>query len=548
MNLRKPTLLALLLSLPFLSAAQDKPAGDRPTGVLLLAHGGAKNWNDEVDKLASKVGKTLPVEVAYGMASKRTMQDAIDRLVTRGVREIVAVPLFVSSHSSVITATQYLLGLRPDAPPELAAYARMSHDHRAHAPAQPAASSFDPSTPVNSSVPIRMTAALDAHPLVAEILLSRARGVSKEPAHETVVVVAHGPVSDEENNRWLADMASLAGTMRSAGSFERIEYLTVRDDAQEPIRSQATAELRAVVTRAAQRGDRVLVIPLLISYGGIESGIKKRLEGLTYTLSPQALLPDDRLARWVMLVVQGSVPALAATDTQRDPGNRESLDNGGARELLRTARDVRGLWGNEFPGFRADLEVFYKNQSHHGHVTVSSGGSVQVELGESSAKEWATSALSSLAMHSLSRDFDKTDGRYPITFGLDDHSPLGRLIELQQDPYHSSYRVRDNIIGQVSRRMGKQRFTIDVLHVAKDDRGRKTSEAFVVNTFENDSSRFVKSEAFRDEFVAIGDYRLPRVRCVIVTEQGGSWTESVMLSNHRLATPGVVSYVTKEAR
>ena len=198
------------------------------------------------------------------------MQKAIDRLVARHVREIVAVPMFVSSHSSVITATQYLLGLRATAPEELAMYTGMHHgdDDAASTP-------VDPATPIHSLVPIRMARALDADPIVADILLSRAQAISKDPEHETVVVVAHGPVSEEENTAWL-------------------------DDAPDPIRSQATAELRAAVERASKQGNRVLIVPLLISYGGIEAGIRKRLEGLPYTISPQALLPDDRLARWVL--------------------------------------------------------------------------------------------------------------------------------------------------------------------------------------------------------------------------------------------------------
>jgi len=43
----------------------------------------------------------------------------------------------------------------------------------------------------------------------------------------------------------------------------------------------------------------VLIVPLLLSYGGIETGIRKRLDGLDYAMSPQALLPDARLARWI---------------------------------------------------------------------------------------------------------------------------------------------------------------------------------------------------------------------------------------------------------
>jgi hypothetical protein len=268
------------------------------TGILLLAHGGSKQWNDEVSKLAAQVNETAPVEVAFGMATKRNIQSAIDRLASRGVGEIVAVPLFVSSHSSVITSTEYLLGARKEAPPELAVYAKMDHSHGEHHASD---ATIDPMTPVKSPVSIRMVTALDRHAIVSEILVSRAISISREPERETVVIVAHGPVSDEENAKWLADMAALAERIKKASRFQHIEYLTVRDDAPEPIRSQATAELRSVVERAIGEGRKVLIVPLLLSYGGIENGVKKRLEGLSYTICRQALLPDDRLARWVLL-------------------------------------------------------------------------------------------------------------------------------------------------------------------------------------------------------------------------------------------------------
>lgn len=285
-------LFAVLLFASFLSA-QGK-------GILLLAHGGKEGWNKEVDKLAAQTDKTMPTEVAFGMADKRTIQAALDRLVKRGVREIVAVPLFVSSHSSVITSTEYLLGFRTEAPRELATYARMSHGPGGHGAEHPQDASFDPTSPVKPPVPLRMVAALNRHPLVADILLSRAQGISRDPAQEVVIVVAHGPVADAENALWLADMGALAERMRASSAFHRIEYLTVRDDAPEPIRSQAAAELRAVVERAVSQGHKALIVPLLISYGGIEKGIHKRLEGLSYTMSPQALLPDERLAEWVL--------------------------------------------------------------------------------------------------------------------------------------------------------------------------------------------------------------------------------------------------------
>lgn len=274
----------------------------QPTGILLMAHGGRQNWNEEVNKIAATLNEQMPAEVAFGMASKRTLQDAVDRLVARGVKQIIAVPLFVSSHSSVIYATQYLLGQRPDAPEALKIYAKMDHSHGGgHSAGAHHAENFDPMTPVSSPVPIRMISALNGHEIVSDILLTRAASISQRPSDEVVILVAHGPNEDAENRKWLADLKTLAERMKPHSRFKRIEYLTVRDDAPEPIRSRAKAELRELVTRATNEGARVLIVPVLISFGGIEEGIQKRLEGLEYTICRQGLLPDERLAEWVRL-------------------------------------------------------------------------------------------------------------------------------------------------------------------------------------------------------------------------------------------------------
>ena len=294
---RRTRLLLALLS------ALLTPGVVEAQGILLLAHGGSDDWNREVLALADRIDSSRPVEVAFGMANKRTIQDAVDRLTERGVSGIVAVPLFISSHSSVLRATEYLLGSRDEAPPELQAFARMgARRDSGHADADADADpSFDRTTRVETTVPISVTTALDGHSLVAEILISRAVDVSRTPEDEIVVLVAHGPSSAEDNDLWLDNMGSLAERMRTRTRFSRIQYLTVRDDAPDPVQSQATAELRAVVEGAVQEGKSVLVVPLLLTYGGIEVGIRRRLEGLPYRMARQALLPDVRLAQWVLV-------------------------------------------------------------------------------------------------------------------------------------------------------------------------------------------------------------------------------------------------------
>ena len=300
--LMRPHLVALHLAcLLIVGALGGSKASAEPPGILLLAHGGSTEWNMQVSNLARQVDGTAPTEVAFGMATRATIQAAIDRLAARGVTKVVAVPLFVSSWSSVIASTEYLLGVRADAPPELAIYARMSHSQGSgDAGRHDDHGASDQQTPIKTTVPIRMAPALNDHPIVADILTSRARSISRNAAQEAVVLVAHGPTADDENRRWQKDMASIAEQMGRVARFASIDAVTLRDDAPKPIRDRATAELRALVMKRIGEGRRVLIVPLLVSFGGIERGLRQRLEGLAYAMPQAALVPDDRLVAWVL--------------------------------------------------------------------------------------------------------------------------------------------------------------------------------------------------------------------------------------------------------
>lgn len=287
---------ALAVSLSMSAGAQ----APEKTGVLLLAHGGAKEWNARVEDVAKAVDGTRPTEVAFGMASRASIQPAVDKLAARGVTNVVAVPLFVSSWSSVITSTEYLLGLRAEAPADLKLFAKM--DHSSHgAPADHAApATADPASPVSASIPIRLTPAFNRHALIGQVLIDRAKAMSTTPSGEAVILLAHGPVPDDDNRRWLADMAVLADQVKAAVPFASVDYMTVRDDAGPAMREAATQELRGKVEAHQRAGRRVLIVPHVMSFGGIEQGMRKRLEGFEYTMAQQGLIPDDRIVQWVL--------------------------------------------------------------------------------------------------------------------------------------------------------------------------------------------------------------------------------------------------------
>lgn len=213
-----------------------------------------------------------------------------------------------------------------------------------------------------------------------------------------------------------------------------------------------------------------------------------------------------------------------------------------ARAALKATRTGKG-WGSDFPGFTADLEVFHGGKAHLAKLTIAADGKVAVGgIDDKDAHDYATGALSSIVVHGMGRDFEKGDGRYGITFGPDDGSPLGRIVKLNGDAFDSSYRVRGTELTQVNRRMGKRHFTIDMLSSTSDSEGRKGPQTFVVNTWTNGTNAWVKSESFKDKTIVVGGFALPLQRYAIVTEPDKApWVQAITLSNHRLSPKKLVS-------
>jgi sirohydrochlorin ferrochelatase len=285
-------------------APGEAPAGDvERSGILLLAHGAhapapvqriggdtghqhghaisaARNvWNDNVERLARRLDEKHPTEVAFGMADPASIQAAIDRLERRGVTEIAAIPLFVSSHSPIIGNFRYILGLQE----HLAKTTSLRHLDR-----------------VTSGARFVFGGGMDAHPLISEILLDRAQESSSggEPAKASLILVAHGPNTEEENRLWLQDMEAHATYLRERGGFRSVSVLTHRNDAPPEIKAAAKAAFRRTVEEATRDGYEVVVVPLLLSSGGVEKEVEADLAGLLYRFG-KPLMPHPNIERWV---------------------------------------------------------------------------------------------------------------------------------------------------------------------------------------------------------------------------------------------------------
>ncbi|MFA5668391.1 MAG: hypothetical protein WC967_04050 [Balneolaceae bacterium] len=317
-------LIIVAVILSNLSCAKSTKQNNNEYGVLVLAHGSNNDsWDNSIHEVIKSVEDTYPTQVAFGMADPSTMQPAIDSLEQSGVKKIVVVQLFISSHSPIIRQNEYLLGLRDslaDAPMLMMHHTMVSKDELTNVETNSAHAEHgmdhnsDGDTELkqlNINAKILLTDPLDDHALVAGILLDRINALSHNPAKETILIVAHGPNGEQDNQNWVKSMENLANQIEIQAKekneyFKNIEYFTVRDDADADVYEKAKQHFRNAVIDANKDGEAI-VIPLLLAQGGVEARYVKRLEGLTYKWSGETLLPHANISKFVELAVHNAI-------------------------------------------------------------------------------------------------------------------------------------------------------------------------------------------------------------------------------------------------
>ncbi len=262
-----------------------RPAAATPTyGVLVMAHGGSPDWNASVEAAVRPLGERYPTEIAFGMADATTMEQAVRRLEARGVETIGVVRLFIS-RDSWLERTEQIFGLRAGAP------ARPTDDHSAHGGHSMGFWRID--TPARIAVGARGLSDDDA---MGEVLATRARTLSRAPAQEEVLIIAHGPGDDAENERWVAAMERQAQAVRTAAPFAAVHVATLREDWPDK-RAAAESRIRALVTAADSAGRAMLVIPYRLSGMGPYA---KVLGTLPYRADGVGLVPHGRITQWLL--------------------------------------------------------------------------------------------------------------------------------------------------------------------------------------------------------------------------------------------------------
>lgn len=274
------------------TANQYLAASPSDIGVVIMPHGSTQPYNDVVESVIAPLKARYRIEMAYGMADPVTIQRAVSRLESQGVRRIAFIRMYaLADHMKAVS--DYILGLS-DAPPGA------EHNHGGHGATAPAQ--------VRSAALFSTYGGYEEdHRAIAEILSERINAVSKDPAKETVILVAHGAESDERNAAWLGIMNAHVDQLKKLTKtpFRAIKVATVREDWPEK-RKKAVADLKEMIKQGNQNGRVLLISNRLFGSGPYQ----RLLDGSDYVFSDQGFAPHPNLTRWLENGIARTIAAM----------------------------------------------------------------------------------------------------------------------------------------------------------------------------------------------------------------------------------------------
>ena len=266
-------------------------------GVVVMPHGATKPYNDAIEKTIQPLKEKYKVEMAYGMGDFISIQNAVSNFEDKGVKRIVFVRMYPSSEQFK-EKTDYILGLDSRVPEQ-----------------------WDGSIPsqIRTSAIINTFGGYEEDSLIAGIFLDRIKEVSKKPAEETIILLAHGEKNDQAEKVRNEKMESHISWIQKQFNppFKKIIGMTLREDWPNK-RAKALIEIKKVI-KAGNSSGKVIVISNRL-YGS--GPYKHFLEGLEFEMNSKGLAPHTNLTRWLekgveVAMKKGALLTHSSTNTTR---------------------------------------------------------------------------------------------------------------------------------------------------------------------------------------------------------------------------------------
>lgn len=210
-----------------------------------------------------------------------------------------------------------------------------------------------------------------------------------------------------------------------------------------------------------------------------------------------------------------------------------------ARDLFRAAYENRYTWDENFPGYSADIQVKQGAEVYTAQIRINQNMSVEVTgIEDEKVQESIYTQLRDIVTHRKRSSFEQSHAKNEFNLGTQDDTGAFEIL-VKGDSMGSNYKVRGNVISQVSRVMGRIGFVIDTTETLDTGAGYVATRYDVI--FRNPQTGEITAQRqHEDSFEKIGDYYIMTREVINSLEQGQEITTEFNFSNIKLLEPAVV--------
>ena len=215
------------------------------------------------------------------------------------------------------------------------------------------------------------------------------------------------------------------------------------------------------------------------------------------------------LASSLILLITSILPSVFADE-------KPAGESVSAAQLLQQCRDNREVLSKDFPGFTSELVVRLDGTVYRGTCLFRPPGDLEIKATEGKMPDLVTRTVRSMLMHRVPSDRTSIQA---ATYGDPDEHSLGRKIVLA-DSYKSVYRIRDERILQVDRRLSDFRRVLTVLETETTDADRYLPRHVFAVVLDNDTGAIREAWTYINKFQRVAGEHLPLSRHVIRSRAG----------------------------
>ena len=249
--------------------------GSQNYGVLIMAHGYGPGGDLDLFNSVQSVGELYQTTLSMGMSMMTSSHVicSVNEMIDKDVEKIFVVPVSSTAHNTLVRQWNYIFSLE-----EQFAYSEVDRITNER---------IVMLEPINDDI------------YAKKIILEYTNEISSDPANEVLIIIAHGPIDQADNEIELRLMNNIGEYIKKHSSIQTVESFTLQDDAPKTIRDQNLKRIKAFMNASNEDGKRILMVSNLMSGKGIQKKIEEDFEGIDYTFNPKGLLTHPYYIDWI---------------------------------------------------------------------------------------------------------------------------------------------------------------------------------------------------------------------------------------------------------